>query len=275
MSKLEVDKIDPQSGTDLELGSSGDTITIPTGVTLDASNATTTLPANVVTTDGTQTLTNKSIAATQLTGTITPSDGTVTTAKIVDDNVTTAKVADGAVTNDKVNASAAIDYSKLNLTGNIALADLSATGTKDATTFLRGDNTFAEAGGGASDGFQAITTGSGTSASSGTLVVNDELFDDGSNYSTSNGRYTAPSTGFYHFTAGALQDGSAGGYFYFTKNGSAVGSQTRWSYNGAGNQTHMTMSMTIDLSAGDYVNIYSSQSVYINQYLTFGGFKIY
>ena len=63
MSKLEVDKIDPQSGTDLELGSSGDTITIPTGVTLDASNATTTLPANVVTTDGTQTLTNKTIAA--------------------------------------------------------------------------------------------------------------------------------------------------------------------------------------------------------------------
>ena len=32
--------------------------------------------------------------------------------------------------------------------GTIGLADLSATGTKDATTFLRGDNTFAEAGGG-------------------------------------------------------------------------------------------------------------------------------
>jgi hypothetical protein len=32
--------------------------------------------------------------------------------------------------------------------GDIALAKLSATGTKDATTFLRGDNTFAEAGGG-------------------------------------------------------------------------------------------------------------------------------
>lgn len=128
MSKLEVDKIDPQSGTNLELGTSGDTVTIPTGVTLDASNATTTLPANVVTTDGTQTLTNKTIDASQLSGTITPSDGTVT--------------------NAKVNASAAIEYSKLNLTGNIALADLSATGTKDATTFLRGDNTFAEAGGG-------------------------------------------------------------------------------------------------------------------------------
>ena len=123
MSKLEVDKIDPQSGTALEIGSSGDTVTIPSGVTLDASNATTTLPATVVTTTGTQTLTNKSIAATQLTGTITPSDGTVTNAKIVD--------------------------------STIALGKLSATGTKDATTFLRGDNTFAEAGGGA---FELIST---------------------------------------------------------------------------------------------------------------------
>jgi len=95
MSKLEVDKIDPQSGTDLELGSSGDTITIPTGVTFDSSAATNTLPSTVVTTTGTQTLTNKSIAATQLTGTITPSDGTVTTAKLADNAVTLAKMASG------------------------------------------------------------------------------------------------------------------------------------------------------------------------------------
>jgi len=74
MSKLEVDKIDPQSGTNLELGTSGDTVTIPTGVTLDASNATTTLPSNIVTTDGSQTLTNKNIAASQLTGTVATSN---------------------------------------------------------------------------------------------------------------------------------------------------------------------------------------------------------
>jgi hypothetical protein len=44
MSQLEVDKVIPQSGTTLTLGDSADTITIPSGATLDASNATLTLP---------------------------------------------------------------------------------------------------------------------------------------------------------------------------------------------------------------------------------------
>ena len=51
-----------------------------------------------------------------------PSDNTVTTAKLSDSSVTTAKLNDASV----------------------SLAKLTATGTQDATTFLRGDNTFAE-----------------------------------------------------------------------------------------------------------------------------------
>ena len=51
-------------------------------------------------------------------------DGSIDTIHIGDDQVTTAKIADANVTLDK----------------------LSATGTKDSTTFLRGDNTFAAAG---------------------------------------------------------------------------------------------------------------------------------
>jgi len=38
MATLFVDKIDPQSGTSLEIGSSGDTITVPTGATLTVPN---------------------------------------------------------------------------------------------------------------------------------------------------------------------------------------------------------------------------------------------
>ena len=47
MSKIEVDKVDPQSGTALEIGTSGDTITVPSGVTLTTTNATVNLPASV------------------------------------------------------------------------------------------------------------------------------------------------------------------------------------------------------------------------------------
>ena len=43
MSKLEVDQIDPQSGTTLTLGTSGDTVSIPAGVSL-SSGATLTAP---------------------------------------------------------------------------------------------------------------------------------------------------------------------------------------------------------------------------------------
>ena len=60
----------------------------------------------------------------------TPTDGTVTTAKLADSSVTLAK--------------------------------LTATGTQDATTFLRGDNTFAEPSSGFSSG-TAVATTSGTS----------------------------------------------------------------------------------------------------------------
>jgi hypothetical protein len=174
MSKLEVDKIDPQSGTDLELGTSGDTITIPTGVTLDASNATTTLPATVVTTTGSQTLTNKSIDASQLTGTITPSDNTV------------------------------------------SLAKLTATGTKDATTFLRGDNTFdtPPLGGITEYDMFRLTSDFQDSA---TITSNLERVDTnfekiGTGMTESSGVFTFPSTGKYEvrFTATAKNPDATG-----------------------------------------------------------------
>ena len=65
-----------------------------------------------------------------------PSDGTVTETKIGTGAVTSTKLADSSVTTAKLNDA------------SVSLAKLTATGTKDATTFLRGDNTFAEAGGG-------------------------------------------------------------------------------------------------------------------------------
>ena len=44
MSQIEVDKIIPQSGTSLQVGENGDTITVPAGATLNLTNATVTYP---------------------------------------------------------------------------------------------------------------------------------------------------------------------------------------------------------------------------------------
>ena len=46
MATLFVDKVDPQSGTSLEIGSSGDTITIPSGATITNSGTATGFGAN-------------------------------------------------------------------------------------------------------------------------------------------------------------------------------------------------------------------------------------
>ena len=63
MGTLFVDKLDPQSGTSLEIGSSGDTITIPSGATITNSGTATgfgkdNTPAFLATPSSTQTISN-------------------------------------------------------------------------------------------------------------------------------------------------------------------------------------------------------------------------
>jgi hypothetical protein len=81
MSKIFVDQVDPKTGTSLTLGTSGDTVNIPSGVTLANAGTVTGLPASAI------------------------SSGTIATARL-------------------------------------------GSGTASSSTFLRGDQTYAAAGGG-------------------------------------------------------------------------------------------------------------------------------
>jgi hypothetical protein len=69
--------------------------------------------------------------------------------------LTSADIADGIITSAKITDATIVNGDIANST--IALSKLSATGTADATTFLRGDNTFASAGAAAGQVIQVIT----------------------------------------------------------------------------------------------------------------------
>lgn len=99
----------------------------------------------------------------------------------------------------------------------VSLAKLTATGTKDATTFLRGDNSFAEVpAGGITEADMWRTTAS-TSGGTGVFSSNWERVDTydfshlGTGMSQASGIFTFPSTGIWrvafqsNFTGLALQ----------------------------------------------------------------------
>jgi len=96
MSELKTNKVSPATGTALAVGDSGDTITVPSGATLDISASTLTPPATMPASSG---VNFTALNATNL------GSGTVPTARL-------------------------------------------GSGTADATTFLRGDQSYAAAGGG-------------------------------------------------------------------------------------------------------------------------------
>ena len=148
----------------------------------------------------------------------TPSDNSVTTAKIVDDAVTvdklansinteitanTAKVTNAIHTGDVTGATALTIAS-----GAVDLAMLSATGTASSSTFLRGDNAWAAAGGDNTPAFQAYL-GSDFSYSDGTntkIEFDTESFDTDSDYdNTTNYRFTPSTAGKYFVYMHLLQ----------------------------------------------------------------------
>ena len=121
--------------------------------------------------------------------------GIVGSTNIADNAVLTGKIADNAVLTGKI------------ANGTITLDDLSATGTKDATTFLRGDNSFASAGESNTPYFRAYQ--SGTSQNLGSagdwtkIQMNTETVDSASAYDTTDYRFTPLKAGYY-FISGAV-----------------------------------------------------------------------
>jgi len=110
------------------------------------------------------------------------------------------------------------------------------------------------------------------SNTSGVLNLNQTFLNDGGNYNTANGRYTAPSAGKYFFYGQAMSQSAAGG-LYFEKNGVDLGAGTDYGYT-PNASTVGSLAVILDLAATNYVTFNSVNTVY-NNFIVFAGFKIY
>ena len=202
----------------------------------------------------------------------TPSDSTVSSSKIIDGAVSSPKIIDGAV----------------------SLAKLSATGTKDSTTFLRGDNTFATPSGGNNTPAFMVrkTPNQSVSSATSTLVTfNSEIVDSDGRFDTSTSRFTPTETGYYYLFAQvniqAIHD-QATTELDIKKNGSFIASRFKHIAlnSGSDREPSIFTSCIIDVddtAPDDYFEVFiytdfgsgttitgSSNPIYTS----FGGFKL-
>ena len=172
--------------------------------------------------------------------------------------------------------------------GSVGISQLSATGTKDSTTFLRGDNTFASAGGANTPAFEAYLSADQTfsSASWTKIQFNTESFDTDSMYDNStNYRFTPTTAGKYFFYISVKHNASGSNdmlntYLALYKNGSSAAEWVADCANGI-NAITIGGGKIIDLNGStDYVEGYvyqnTSNTPTIESGITgrFGGYKI-
>ena len=154
--------------------------------------------------------------------------------------------------------------------GSVGLSQLSATGTKDSTTFLRGDNTFASAGESNVPAFSVkLSSDQNVSDNAITKIqFNSENYDtDNAFDSTTNYRFTVPSgqDGKYFFNVELYSNCTTSDqintvFLYIYKNGSAV-SQTAENEPNTVSLLSVNLGTSLDLVAGDYIEFFGQINI--------------
>jgi hypothetical protein len=167
---------------------------------------------------------------------------------------------------------------------SVGLSQLSATGTKNSTTFLRGDNTFAVAGGENTPNFRAyVSSSQSISANTATKIDFDtEAWDVGSKFDTSNNRFTPGEAGYFFLYANvfvsAFSDQNSCN-ISIVKNGSTDTVYHRYRASGTANASINLSDVVYSSNATDYfeVNINNQDACNVldrTDYSYFGGYKL-
>ena len=190
-------------------------------------------------------------------------------------NLDTAKITTGTLADARVPN---LNASKITA-GTIATARL-GSGTANSSTFLRGDNTFAAAGGVNTPAFNIDlnATQNVSSLTSTKVALNTARIDTDSGFDSSNNRWVVPSGkgGTYYIgfeINGASGDGRSKLNFIAVSlkiNGSSyIGTNIDWRDN-PGTEGKANANFIIALSAGDYLEIFGNNYVVSGQ-AYFGG----
>ena len=180
-----------------------------------------------------------------------PSDTQGLHIKIAGQNQGTGKAIRVTTTNASLNSGSA--YDAFTVTNGGELSVVSNAGTTSLNLNQDGRLTIPK-----QPRFSARMNGSGYSTNSQswtTMVFDNTLVNNGSHYDTSNGRFTAPIAGDYHFSTHVLQMSSSPSYgmLKWLKNGS-----TNFTGNKCYSTTYdswMSLSIILSLATDDYVQV--------------------
>ena len=170
----------------------------------------------------------------------------------------------------------------------IGVAELSATGTASSSTFLRGDNAWATAGGDNTPSFSAYRASGEQSVPDATwtkVEFPNEHWDSDSAFDTTNDKFIVPSGegGKYLFNyaaRGESLDAGEHAMLRLYKNGSALDETRTNGYAAVDNQqVYIRGSAMLALAAADYIELWAYQNEGAsrnlhNEYLHFSGIKL-
>ena len=120
----------------------------------------------------------------------------------------------------------------------------------------------------------SVWTGNNFNPQSGVNGGNCVNVDTKSGWSTSNGRYTVPVGGIWHFHACGTTGTNHSHFVYMTVNGGTVANELHLEYSNGNVHMNFGISETYNLSAGDYVNFVRRGSGYRFYSLSFGGYLV-